>query len=369
MTRSRKISTIRFGIVMAISSLALSACDDATPGKTADETPPVPVLVAMARPAPDSNDVVAYGIVRSDKEASLSFKIGGLIKTLKADTGDRVTRGELLAELDQREIDAETRRATTAVEKARRDLARIEPLLEKGYVSRQKVQDAKSALDLAIADRQTVDFNRSLARIVAPSDGVVLSRHADMNEIISAGAPVLTVSQGSQTYILKAGLSDRDVARLKIGDPAKIELDAFPHRPVEGTVRRIAATNDPRTGTFEVEIALASVPGGVESGFMGEARIAPKSGGNPANLAIPASAILEGHGSTATVYALDPARSTVRMTRISVGPVKGDEVIVTGGLSAGMEVVSAGAAYLRDGASVKVVTDLAAERPSTGPRT
>ncbi|HMM13618.1 MAG TPA: efflux RND transporter periplasmic adaptor subunit [Parvibaculum sp.] len=356
-------------VAMAALLVALSGCGEGRSDETAEAPSATPVLVAAARPASGSHDVVAYGMVRSDKEAVLSFKIGGLIKSLKADTGDKVAKGQLLAELDQREIDAQLKRATAAAEKARRDLARIEPLVKKGFVSTQKEQDARSALDMALADRQAVEFNRSLARIVAPADGVVLSRHADINEIVGIGAPVLTVSQGSEGYILKAGLSDRDVARLTVGDSAKVTLDAFPGTAIDGAVRRKSATSDARTGTFEVEIQLSSVPSGVESGFMGEARITPKAGAGTPRLAIPASAILEGHGSTATVYMLDPATSTVRLTRIGIAAIRGDEVIIADGLQPGTEVVSAGAPYLRDGATVKVVTDLADLQPKAGPRT
>ncbi len=361
-------------IAVVCLGAALGACGKDEEKSTAAAENAIPVLVTAVRPAPESNDVVAYGQLRSDKEAALSFKIAGLIKTLKVDTGDRVVKGQLLAELDQREIDSQAARATYAVEKARRDLARIEPLLGKGFVSQQKVQDAKSEFDMAVADRQRVEFDRSLARIVAPADGVVLTRHADINEIVAAGSPVLTVSQGSVGYILKAGVSDRDVARLALGDPARVILDAFPNNPAAGNVRRISAMSDDRTGTFEVEIALDGVPAGAESGFMGEAHLMPqKKSGNSqtaAHFAIPASAILEGHGSTATVYVYDPAKSTVRLARISVGNISGEEVVVTDGLFAGAQVVSAGAPYLRDGAKVKVVTDLAAEqRPTAGPRT
>lgn len=362
------------GAIAALSlAAALGACGKKEEKAAAQTESGVPVLLATVRTAPESQDVVAYGQLRSDKEAALSFKIGGLIKTLKVDTGDRVTKGQLLAELDQREINAEASRATYAVEKAKRDLARIEPLLAKGFVSQQKVQDAKSAYDIAVADRQRVEFDRSLASIVAPADGIVLTRHADINEIVSPGTPVLTVSQGSEGYILKAGLSDRDVARLAVGDKAQVTLDAFPQKPVSGTVRRLSAMSDARTGTFEVEITLEGVPSGAESGFMGEARIAPtsKAGSSDSekHLAIPASAILEGHGSTATIYVYEPAKSTVRLARVSVGAISGDEVVVTDGLSAGAQVVSAGAPYLRDGVKVKVVTDLAAEQPVARPRT
>ncbi|MDR3500252.1 MAG: efflux RND transporter periplasmic adaptor subunit [Parvibaculum sp.] len=349
-------------------AMLLAGCGQGEGAKAANAEPPVPVLVSAVREAPEAANVIAYGTVRSDKEGALSFKIGGLIKSLKVDTGDRVKKGQILAELDQREIDAEASRASVQVEKARRDLDRIAPLLEKGFVSRQRVQDAKSNYDMAVADRQTVEFNRSLATITAPADGVVLQRHSDVNEIVAAGAPVLTVSQGSTGYILKAGLSDRDVARLALGSRARVMLDAFPGVTLDGVLRRISATSDEKTGTFEVEIALQNVPQGAESGFMGEARIAAKPVPGRTNVAIPASAILEGHGGTATVYRLDPATSTAELVRVTVAGVDGDDVLISDGLAPGAEVVSAGAPYLRDGAKVKIVTDLAPEAAGPEPR-
>jgi RND family efflux transporter MFP subunit len=345
-------------MIVAAMSLALSACDSGNSSEQGQkqEEKAVPVQVATVHEAAESGGVVAYGTLRSDKEAALSFKISGLLKTLQVDTGDRIAKGEVLAELDMREIDAQADRAASAVEKARRDVERLEPLVAKGFVSRQRIQDARTALDMAVSDRQAVEFNRSLARIVAPSDGIVLSRHVDVNEIVAPGTPILTVSQGAAGYILKAAISDRDVARLRIGDSAEVRLDAFPGQPVQGTVRRIAAASEARTGTFEIEIALENVPVTAASGFMGEARIRPAAAQEnlSVNLAIPASAIVEGHGATATVYVVDPASSIVRQTRIGIAGIVGENVIVTGGLARGELVVSIGAPYLREGAKVKI---------------
>lgn len=358
---------------LALAGLTLAGCGESEAPREA-QTPPIPVMVASVRAAPESADVIAYGIVRSDKEGVMSFKIGGLLKVLNVDAGDRIRKGEVLAELDQREIAAEAARARAAAVKAGRDLARIEPLLKKGFVSRQKVQDAQSALAMAQADARRVEFNRSLATITAPADGVVLARHADINEIVAPGTPVLTISQGSATYILKAGLSDRDVAQLAVGDKASVTLDAFPGKTVEGVLRRIGAMSDDRTGTFEIEIALGAAPQGVSSGFMGMARIRPGAGaraeGNTARvLAIPASAILEGHGQSATVYVIDAKTSIAHLKRVSVAGIEGEDILISGGLEPDAQVVSAGAPYLRDGAKVKIVTDLAGEIRAPEPRT
>ncbi|MBO6904727.1 MAG: efflux RND transporter periplasmic adaptor subunit, partial [Parvibaculum sp.] len=207
-----------------------------------------------------------------------------------------------------------------------------------------------------------VEFNRTLSRITAPADGTVLARMAEPNEIVSPGEPILTVSQGGGGFIMKAGLADRDVARIRIGAEARVTLDAFPGRKIAGTVRRIAAASEARTGTFEVEITLAETPEGTASGFIGEARIDPADASGTPVLAIPATAILEGHGATANVYLVDEKTMTVTQKRIGIGRVSGDEVIVEQGLEEGDRVVSAGAPYLREGAKIRIVTDLKAAR-------
>ncbi|MDO8420967.1 MAG: efflux RND transporter periplasmic adaptor subunit [Parvibaculum sp.] len=356
--------------LIGLTLIPLSGCGPSeSQDADAAKVPAIPVLVSTVTIAPGAEDVSAYGIIRSDKEAGLSFKIAGLIKTLDADTGDQVKKGQVLARLDQREIDAQSARAEANAAKARRDLARIEPLLKNGFISQQRIDDARSAAAVANAELRQIEFNRSLATITAPSDGVVLSRHADRNEIVAAGAPVLTVSQGAAGFIFKAALSDSAVAKLKVGDTAEIRLDAFKDQPVKGHVRRLSAMSDAQTGTFGVEIMLDETPSGVESGFIGKVRIAPSdTADETTTLAIPASAILEGHGATATVYVVNEKDMTAHLTRVTLGGLQDDHVLVTKGLKAGDKVVSAGAPYLRDGVGVEIVTDLAVRAAKPEPR-
>lgn len=357
---------VRLAAISAVV-LSLAACGE-DPGEPEAEAAAIPVQVAEARPAPEAAYVTAFGLVRPDLDAILSFKISGLVKSIAVDMGDRVKKGDVLAELDMREIGADVRRAAAAAAKAKRDVERLKPLFEKGFASNQAMQDAETAYDLAVAERQRVEFNRQLSTITAPADGVVLSRMAEPNEIVSAGAPILTVSQGGGGFILKSGLADRDVAQIRVGAKAHVTLDAFPDREIAGTVRRIAAASEARTGTFEVEIELDGTPEGTASGFIGEARIEPVADSKRARvLAIPATAILEGHGATANVYVIDEKSMTVRPTRIEILRVAGDSIIVRGGLSEGDRVVSAGAPYLRPGAKIRVVSDLKAARAATAP--
>jgi membrane fusion protein, multidrug efflux system len=331
------------------------------PEAVAEADDRVPVEAVFAQPAPDADIISVYGIVRPDREAKLAFKIGGMIRSVTVDAGERVEKGQVLAELDASEIDSRASRAALAVEKARRDVARLKPLGEKGYASAQSVADARTALEAARADQRAVEFDRSLARITAPADGVVLARHAEARELVAPGAPVMTVSAGSDSFVLKTGLSDRDMARVKTGDPATIRLDAFEGMEMQGEVSRLAAESDPRSGTFEAEIRFIEPAHPLVSGFIGQVQIRPAiSGANASAVTIPASALLEGHGSQASVFLVDKQTHLVERRRLTVGRIRGENILVTEGLTPDSVIVTAGAAYLHEGARVRITGDLAA---------
>ncbi len=358
MPRRASISIALIGLFI---TAGLGGCDNKPETTTSQAEQAIPVRVAMPQPAPDADAVSAYGIVRPGSEAELSFKISGLIQAIHVDNGDEVRQGQVLAELDMRGIDSQAAGAALAVQKAKRDVDRMAPLAAKGFASTQRMDDARTALDTTRAEQRAIEFDRSLARITAPADGTVLKRHADSREIIAVGAPVLTVSNGDGSYVLKAGLGDRDIARVKIGDAATIRLDAFDGVELQGRVSRVAAASDPRSGAFETEISFVETNRPLISGFMGEVRIHASVAGTNANaLAIPASAILEGHGAQASVFMIDSQTGKAHRRRITVGKLDGDKIIVTGGLAADALVVTAGAAYLRDGVSVRIAEEIAA---------
>src|SRR5690606_10473773 len=98
---------------------------------------------------------------------------------------------------------------------------------------------------VAAATLQEVQFNRDHATINAPDDGVVLRKFAEERELVQTGEPVLLMGPRSGGYIVRTGLSDRDVVKLRLGDPATISLDAWPGRILKGKVVEIPGAADP----------------------------------------------------------------------------------------------------------------------------
>lgn len=339
-------------IVLPLLALAAACGRDAKA-----EVAQGPDLVAV-RTAPVAREwvtrpVEATGTLHSKDEIELSFKMPGIVARVLVAEGQQVRRGQTLATLDVREIDAQVSAARSAVTKAERDLERAESLYADSVATLAQVQDARTGAEVARSGLQAAAFNRRYAAIVAPADGVVLRKLAQDGELVSPGTAVLVLGSSERGQVLRVGVADRDAVRLRAGDASTVRFDAFPGEELAGSVREVAPSADPRTGTYQVEVAVQ--PGGraLASGLVGRVEIRPAAGTEMA--LVPIQSILEADGATATVYTLTEDGRRARRLPVRVGFIQGERVAVSGGLDGITAVVTDGAAYLGDGTAVKVV--------------
>lgn len=304
-------------------------------------------VVAHERLAPP---VVATGVLGPKEEITLSFKVGGVVARILVDEGDVVRAGDPLAALELREIDAAVARARSAAEKAARDLARAQRLYADSVATLEQAQNAETAHTVARAELEGAEFNRRYAVIVAPAAGVILRRVAEPGELVSTGAPVLTLGSRARGTVVRAGLADRDVIRVRRGDRAVVRFEALDGRTLPGVVTEISAAADPLTGTYRVEIAVDA--GSLASGLVGEVEIRPAA---TADLAVvPIEAVLEADGARATVFALAEPGARAERRQVTIAFIAGDRVAVADGLAGVRRVITDGAAYLEDGETVRV---------------
>jgi RND family efflux transporter MFP subunit len=323
--------------------------------------PPVPVVeVAEARRADAPPPIRASGRLAAKSEADLAFKIDGVVQDVLVDEGDRVEKGEVLARLDLSEISARVQEAESALEKARRDLERTRRLYRDSVATREEMQDARTAVDVAEARVQAARFNRRHAVIQAPSAGRILRRRAEEGEYVSPGRPVVTLAAADRGWVVRAGLPARDVVRVALGDTARVAFDAFPGETAPARVTEIADAADPRTGTFEVELTVSDAAGRLKSGFIARVRLTPSTAARPVE--IPASALVTGDGERGVVLRLDSTRSVVTEQPVTIAHLRDSTLALAGGLAAGEVVVTTGAAGLRDGDSVRVKLGVKGER-------
>lgn len=329
---------------------ALEAC-----GRSGAEPPPADAPLTV-RVAEVSREILAppihgTGLLGPKEEVTLGFKVGGVIARVAVDEGAAVRKGDLLASLEPREIDAAVARARAAAEKAERDLGRAQRLFADSVATREQVQDAETAVEVARAARDAAEFDRRYAVITAPADGIVLRRFAEPGELVAPGDAVLRIGSRTRGSVVRVGLADRDAARVRVGDPASVHFDAGA-AAVDGQVAEIAAAADPATGTFRVEVALPGVER-LASGLVADVEIRP-AGDGPLSV-IPVEAMLEADGDSAVVFALDEAGSRAVRHGIRIAFLTGDRVAVASGLDGARRVITAGASRVDDGDRVEVL--------------
>lgn len=344
-------------LVPVTLSVLLASCGDANAKRSngnanANTNPPVTVDVATVTTDAIAQPVTVTGTFGSRDEIPLSFKIGGVIARVVVDQGVSVHKGQLLAALDLREIDAMVDKAKVGVDKAERDAARIRRLQADSVATLAQLQDATSAYDAARADYATAKVNREYATIIAPEDGLVLQRQATPGTTIGAGVPVLTIGGSSRGRVVRAGLPDRDALRVRVGDRARARFDALPNATFHGTVTLLGRAADARTGTYTVEVSLhdaASLP----SGLVGRVDIAVRATTMAA--LIPVDALLEADADSAIVYTVSLGTPLVaQQHRVHIAQLHGDRAAVTG-LENGARVITRGAPYVTQGSRVQLV--------------
>ena len=329
--------------------LGLSACSD-KPSAVATEA--IAVEVAAATSGPALPPLTTTGLIWARDEMKLSFKLGGVVADVNVHNGDSVRKGQVLARLESTEVDAMQQQAQLAHDKALRDLQRGERLQADEVISLEQLQNLRTQENLAAAQLRAASFNHGYATIVAPRDGRVLRRLAEPHELIAAGQPVVVLGTQDGGYVVRMGLSDRELVQVHLADQVDVQLDAFAGQTLTAHINRIGAAADERSGLFEVEAQLAPDEQRPVTGMVAHVTIKPGASAAAPLTYVPIAAVLEGSRGKATVYVLRDGKAAQRQVEVAFITAAG--VALRSGISSGEQVITTGAAYVRDGAAVKL---------------
>ncbi|CAG5007339.1 Multidrug resistance protein MexA [Dyadobacter sp. CECT 9275] len=316
----------------------------------ADETV-VPVKLSRVEAASRSELVRVSGTVASAEEARLSFKIGGIVSKIFVKEGQTVRKGQLLAMLDQTEIDAQVNQAQYSAEKSERDLHRVQNMLKDTAATLEQVQNATTGYDVAKQNLNIAKFNQSYSRIISPIDGTVTDKLINEGELTGPGNPgIIITSNRKNDWVVRIGVSDKDWARLKMGDKATVNLDAYPNEPFTGKVSNFAQAADPVSKLYEIEISIDPAGKRLASGLYAKVGITPSKSSN--YWIIPVEALLEGNGKQGFVYV--NVENRAKRIPVTIGYLDGDKVLISEGLDGISEVITAGSAFLTENSKVEV---------------
>lgn len=313
----------------------------------------VPVKLTSVSTVVRAESIVASGLVSSAEEARLSFKIGGIIDRLYVEEGQSVRKGQLLATLNLTEINAQVSQAQLASEKAERDLGRVKSLYADTAATLEQLQNATTGQHVAQQNLTIAQFNRSYALIRSSVDGTVTRKVANVGEYIAPGASVYFISGNRRSdWVVRVGVSDKDWARLRLGNRATISLDAYPGQAFAGTVSELAQAADPTTKLYEVEVRINPGTAKMAPGLFAKVTLTPAQSRSYAM--VPVEAIVEGNGKEGFVYVLTGDRRKVRKLPVEIGFLDGSKVLITNGLAGVSDVVTAGSGFLTEASNVTV---------------
>lgn len=341
--------------LIAALALTLAACSNSNGAINADAERIMPVKVAVAENGAAAPTIRTTAMLAHKDEMRLAFKIGGVIASIAVDEGAAVEAGQVLAQLELAEIGSQVEQSRQLLRKAERDLERGERLYRDQVIPLEALQDLRTQRDIAAQALKGTSFNREYAVITAPSDGVVLRKLAQARETVAPGTPVLVLGSAAAGYVLKASLADRDVVQLALGDAAQVRFDALPGATLAAEVTRLPAAADPRTGMFDIELALRANDPRLRSGLVARLALTPASAAAATLVHVPIAAILEGDRARASLFVFDADSSSVSRRKVEIAFIDGDQVALASGLDAGAQVVTDGAAYVEEGKKVRVV--------------
>lgn len=310
----------------------------------------IPVTIAPVKVMKLAMPVVTSGRLAPQATMKLSFKTGGIIKKIYVNEGDRVQRGARLASLDLEEIKARVGQAENGYKKAARDLERVENLYKDRAATLEQYQNVQTAFEIAESNRTIARFNLKHSTIVAPSAGRILKQMAEENEMIGPGYPVVIFGSSTTHWVVKCGVSERDIIRLSLGDRAAIRFDAHPQVVFEGIVSEISQSLDPASGTYEVELNLESKERKLVAGFVARVTISPSQ--LKEYRVVPIESLIKGEGDRGRVFTVVENRA--RAVNVKIAFLYENMVALRSGIEHSMPVVTDGSAYLTDGDPVKV---------------
>jgi RND family efflux transporter MFP subunit len=318
-----------------------------------------------------SEEFTVVGNLIGDATVAVAPRAAGRLQEVYVRLGDRVTRGQRIAKIEDYELLQQVKQAEAAqdvsvatirqreaeLSVAEANAERSRNLFERQLLPKQTLDDtlarfdaARAQLDLARAqsaqskarlDELQITLANTL--ITSPLNGQVAKRYVDPGAFVSQSVPVVDVVDIGRVRLV-ANVVERDLKALKTGNSTRVEVDAYPGETFEGRIARVSPVLDPTTRTAPIEIEIANRDYRLKPGMY--ARVGITTGSKKEALVVPANAVADLGGRRGV---FQPEGNTAVFRIIQVGVEQPGIIEVLGGLSENDTVITTGASALRDG--------------------
>lgn len=352
------IFSIAVSAIITSTTLLIVSNVSAAEEKKAAPKPALTVTLTQPQASTLPLKLSANGSIAAWQEASIGSEAQGLRLTeLRADVGDRVQKGQLLAVFASEGIEADIAQARAALaeaevaaQSATQEADRARAIQSTGALSAQQVSQlltnelaAKARVKTAQAQIASQQVRLKNTRVLAPDSGIISARTASLGSI-GGGDMFRMIRQGRLEW--RAEVTAAELPRLRVGAPVQVQVSNG--SSVKGKVRLLAPTVDAQTRTALVYVELAA-GSNLQPGLFAKGEFEL---GQTGGMTLPQSAVVMRDG-FAFIYPVN-ADKRVMQTKVQIGRTVGDRLEILTPLAAGTQVVATGAGFLNDGDLVRV---------------
>ena len=308
------------------------------------------------------------GTAKSATEANLSFRTNGQLQSLKVKVGDKVKRGQVLGALDNKDAQLSYQQAKASLDNAivqrnnsKSNLERTKQLYQASNVSLSEYDQAKasyananSQYENAVKSLDLQQRQLSYFTLIAPTNGIVASVAVEENEVVQAGAPVVTITAGKEIEI-EVGIPEAYISKINKDDEVTVSFSSLKNKSFKGRITEVPYSAG-TSAVYNVTLAVINPTNDIRPGMSSDITFEFGNSNHEENLIVPTKAVGEGPDGK-FVYTLKEADGNyiVEKRPVTIGDITVDGFIVLRGLAEGELVATAGLKSLYNGRKVKLL--------------
>lgn len=347
----RKIAAVTLGGFLLMSTVC--GCSSQDTAEQQETVSRIPVDVETVEVQDFDKLITLGGLTAAENTVQVIAKVGGMeqIKAVHVKVGDKVSAGQVLAQLDNETSAINLSNAQLAYDNAYTNYENAKQLFELGAVSQSDLNQLKMAYENANNTLRQAQMAMDYATVTAPISGTVTMVNANVGSFATASAPMFEIAN-VDTLEISTGINEQNVSKIKIGQEVLLKIHSVSDKWMSGTITEISKVMNAQTKNYPVTIALANKDDDLVAGMYAEVQVAVEHAEDV--LVIPVDAIV--YKEAKPVAFIAQADGTVKEKALTLGINDGDNYVVTKGLQAGDQIVVKGNGNLVEGEPISIIT-------------
>jgi membrane fusion protein (multidrug efflux system) len=329
-----------------------------TGGRGGPSDRPTNVEIAVVTRGSVSRNSIIAGMLEPIRTVGVNAQLSGILLSIKAEEGHRVRQGDVLAEIDARELEAQARSAEASLKFAQSTVERSEQLFKQQIITLAELERDRASFESAKASNEQLKTRLGYARVLAPITGIITEKRIEAGDIVSSSTRLFAIADVS-TLVTRIQVSELEVSTLRAGETVPLTVDALGGQRVDGRIRRVFPAADSATRLVPVEVALTGRQlNGLRPGYTVRATLSLDRRDDA--LLVPSRAV-SGPAGARAVYVVKGGLVERRAVRVGSDMSGLSEILE--GVTEGDSVITSGTSMIREGAKAKVVDPLSDQVP------